>query len=229
MTAGNPGPVLPDRYAAALGGNDPIESMRKAPKRLKKLLKGVPEKRLKARPAAGKWSIKQILAHMADGEVMLGSRFRLVAAMDRPPLLGYDQDAFVERLEVDKARADELLQDFAAVRKANVRLLERLPPGALARVGLHSERGEESLADMLVMYAGHDRVHEEQVERLLARRPAKAERQAAEKAAKKGAKQSTAAGGEPARAPKGGGKGKRAARKSGKPAPAAGERPSAAG
>ena len=173
MTAGNPGPVLPDRYAAALGGVDPIESMRKAPKRLKKLLKGVSEKRLKARPAEGKWSVKEIVAHLADGEVMLGSRFRLVAAMDRPALLGYDQDAYVERLAIDKARTKDLLDDFAAVRKANVRLLERLPREALSRVGLHSERGEETLADMLVMYAGHDRVHEEQIAGMLAGRPAK--------------------------------------------------------
>jgi hypothetical protein len=173
MTAGNPGPVLPDRYAAALGGVDPIESMRKAPKRLKKLLKGVSEKRLKARPAESKWSVKEIIAHLADGEVMLGSRFRLVAAMDRPPLLGYDQDAYVERLAIEKARTEDLLEDFAAVRKANVRLLERLPSEALSRVGLHSERGEESLADMLVMYAGHDHVHEEQIARMLAAKRSK--------------------------------------------------------
>jgi len=172
MTAGDPGPVLPDRYAAALGGLDPIESMRKAPKRLKKLLKGVSEKKLAARPEQGGWSVREIVAHLADGEVMIGSRFRLVAAMERPQLVGYDQDAFVERLEVALARTSELLEDFAAVRKANVRLLQRLPQRAMARVGLHSERGEESLADMLVMYAGHDRVHEEQIARMLAgRRP----------------------------------------------------------
>jgi len=168
MTAGNPGPVVPQRYVQALGGLDPIESMRRAPKRIKKLLKGVPQKRLAKRPAEGKWSIKEVLAHLADGEVVLGSRYRMVAAMDRPQIVGYDQDAFVERLCVDQACTEDLLKDFSAVRKANVRLLERLPPEALARIGLHTERGEESLADMLVMYAGHDRVHEQQIARALA-------------------------------------------------------------
>lgn len=168
MTAGQPGPVSRDRYVQALGALDPIESMHKVPKRLKRLLKGVSEKRLAARPAEGKWSIKEVIAHLADHEVVLGSRYRLVAAMDRPTITGYDQDAFVERLGVDKSCTEDLLKDFAAVRKANVRLLQRLPQNARSRIGVHSERGEESLEDMLVMYAGHDLIHERQIERMLA-------------------------------------------------------------
>lgn len=183
MPAGTPGPVILERYAEALGSSEPIESLRKAPKRLKKLLKGLSEKQLARRPAPGKWSIKEVLAHLADGEVMLGSRFRLVAAMDRPPLVGYDQDAFVERLALERAKGEDLLEDFAAVRGANVRLLKRLPDEAFARVGLHSERGEESLHGMLIMYAGHDLVHEAQVEGLRAwlRAESKADRKARRK------------------------------------------------
>jgi uncharacterized damage-inducible protein DinB len=181
MTAGQPGPVSRDRYVQALGGLDPIESMHKVPKRLKKLLKGVSEKRLAARPAEGKWSIKEVVAHLADHEIVLGSRFRLVAAMDRPTITGYDQDAFVERLGVDKACTEDLLKDFAAVRKANVRLLQRLPAEARTRIGVHSERGEESLGDMLVMYAGHDLIHEQQIERMLAEAAAASKRSKREK------------------------------------------------
>lgn len=191
MTAGNPGPVIPDRYLDALDGRDPFDSMRKAPKRLKKLLKGVGEKRLARTPPSGGWSVKQILAHLADGEVMIGSRYRMVVAMERPPLVGYDQDAFVERLGIEKLDTKTILSDFAHARAANVRLLERLPDDAFARVGLHSERGDESLARMLVMYAGHDLIHEAQIERVL-----KEKRPRAPKAAK------------PAKAPKSKGKGK---------------------
>jgi len=201
MSAGNPGPVSPDRYLASLDGADPFESMRKAPKRLKKLLKGVSEKRLARRPDSGGWSIKEVLAHLADGEVMLGSRYRMVAAMDRPPIPGYDQDAFVAHLCLEGIDAATLLADFAHARAANVRLLERLPDEAFARVGLHSERGEESLARMLVMYAGHDRIHEAQIERLLcekrARKSAKPEKPAksekSDKRDKRKAKKSKAA------------------------------------
>lgn len=167
MTAGDPGPVIPDRYLEALDGRDPFDSMRKAPKRLKKLVKGVSEKKLARTPPSGGWSVKQVLAHLADGEVMIGSRYRMVVAMERPPLVGYDQDAFVERLGIEKLDTETILSDFAHARAANVRLLERLPDDAFARVGLHSERGDESLARMLVMYAGHDLIHEAQIERTL--------------------------------------------------------------
>ncbi len=157
-----------DRYLSALDGRDPVESMRKAPKRLRKLLEGSGAKQLARRPAEGKWSIKEVLAHLADGEVVLGARIRMVAAMDRPVIVGYDQDALVARLAYDKVEAAELLANFAAVRAINVALLERLPDEAFARVGLHNERGEESLATMVFMYAGHDRLHEQQIQRLLA-------------------------------------------------------------
>jgi len=167
MSAGQPGTVSRERYVQALGGLDPIESMHKSPKRLKKLLKGVSEKRLAARRQPGKWSIKEVVAHLADHEIVLGTRFRFVAALDRPPITGYDQDAFVERLGIDKAVTEDLLKDFTAVRKANVRLLQRLPLEARTRVGVHSERGEESLEDMIVMYAGHDLIHLQQIERML--------------------------------------------------------------
>jgi len=166
MAAGAPGPVIPSRYVEALDGADPIVSQRKAPKRVKKLIRGLSEKVLARRPAPGKWSIKEVIAHLADGEVILGSRVRFVAEQDRPPLPGYDQDAFVERLAIDKERTCDLLDAFAAVRAVNVRLLERLPKDAFARVGLHAERGEESIEAMVAMYAGHDRIHEQQIEKI---------------------------------------------------------------
>jgi hypothetical protein len=163
MPAGNPGPVIPERYAKALGEADPIESQRKAPKRVKKLIRGLSEKELSRKPAPGKWSIKEIIAHLADGEVIIGSRERFVAAQDRALLPGYDQDAFVEHLGTDRAKTKDLLQAFAAVRGANVAMLSRLPRASFSHVGLHSERGEESLDAMVRMYAGHDIIHEEQI------------------------------------------------------------------
>jgi hypothetical protein len=158
-----PRSVVPARYIAALDGADPIETQRKAPKRLKKLLKGLSEKELSRRPAPDKWSIKEVVAHLADGEVIMGSRIRFVAAQDRPPLPGYDQDLFVQNLGVHMVKTKDLLHAFAMARKLNVQLLERLPESALDRTGMHAERGEESIRTMITMYAGHDIIHEEQV------------------------------------------------------------------
>lgn len=160
--------TTPDRYLVALGQRDPLESLRKAPKRVRKLVKGLGRKQLEAAVEDGKWSVKQVLAHLADGEVVLGARIRMVASMERPVLVGYDQDAFVRELRYDGVDAEQLLENFSTVRAINVALLERLPEGAFARVGMHTERGEESLATMMFMYAGHDRMHEAQIERLAA-------------------------------------------------------------
>ena len=164
MAAGKPGPVIPEKYAKALGEDDPVEVMADTPGRLRRLVRGLTEKQLAKKPAPGKWSIREIVAHLADGEVILGSRYRLIGAHDRPPIAGYDQDAFVEKLGVASARTADLIDDFAMARAVNLGLLERLPEAAWDRVGLHAERGEESIRKMVHMYAGHDRHHLLQIE-----------------------------------------------------------------
>jgi hypothetical protein len=138
--------------------------MATTPDRLRKAVKGLTEKQLEKQPLPGKWSIKEIVAHLADSEVILGSRYRLVAAHDRPVLVGYDQDAFVLMLGVANTTTADLLDDFALARAVNLGLLDRLPTESLVRVGLHSERGEESILTMIEMYAGHDLHHLRQVE-----------------------------------------------------------------
>lgn len=158
--------VIPIRYVEALGGKEPIESMRKAPKRVKKLVRDLSEKQLAKRPAEGKWSIKEVVGHLADGEIILGARLRFVAAMDRPPLPGYDENLFVQRLGIERTKTKNLLAAFAAVRAVNVDLLARLEEDALDRVGMHSERGEQSIRTMIAMYAGHDMIHENQIQRV---------------------------------------------------------------
>lgn len=163
MAAATP-PVVNPRYAAALGDDDAVLVMAESPDRVRKLLRGLTEKQLETKPAPGKWCIKEIVAHLADGEVILGSRCRFIGAHDRPPLPGYDQDAFVERLGPMNARAADLADDFAMARAVNLGLFERLPEEAWDRVGLHSERGEESIRTIVAMYAGHDRVHLAQIE-----------------------------------------------------------------
>jgi hypothetical protein len=158
------GPVIPDRYRDAIGEDDPYLAMFEAPQQLRKLLKGLTEKQLARRPAPGKWSIKEIVAHLADGEVVLGSRYRFIAAHEKPAIQGYDQDLFVEMLGVENATTEDLLDDFEMARMVNIGLLTRLPDEAFARVGVHSERGEETIDTIVTLYAGHDRVHLAQVE-----------------------------------------------------------------
>jgi hypothetical protein len=146
--------VVPARYIQALGDADPFERQRKSPKRLKKLLKGLSEKQLARRPAPDNWSIKEVIAHLADGEVVMGARIRFVAAQDRPPLPGYDQDLFVQNLGIDKSRIDTSCSKRSRWRASSTCNSSRACPSALDRIGLHGERGEESIRTMITMYAG---------------------------------------------------------------------------
>jgi hypothetical protein len=157
-------PVVDPRYTAALGDDDPVLVMAETPDRLRKLLRDLTEKQLGTKPAPGKWCIKEIVAHLADGEVIVGSRYRFIAAHDRPPLPSTNQDAFAARLGPMNAKAADLADDFAMARAVNLGLLERLPEEAWDRVGIHSERGEESIRTIVAIYAGHDRNHLAQIE-----------------------------------------------------------------
>lgn len=165
MAQATPPTNIPERYLEALGGEDPLVLQKKAPKRLKKLLKGMSEGELERKPAADKWSIKEVIAHLADHEVVYGFRLRCVAALDRPTLTGYDQDLFMQKLQHARATTKELFDSYAAARAANHALVERLDEDAFERIGMHAERGEETLRTIVTRNAGHDVLHEQQVER----------------------------------------------------------------
>lgn len=150
----------------ALNGRDPLEVLRETPDVLTAVAADVPPHLLGTPEAPGKWSIREVIQHLADSELVGGNRFRMVMADDRPALAGYDQDLWARRLRYSESNVDEALEVFASLRRANVRLFERASDEDLARVGLHSERGEESLGLMLKLYAGHDIVHLRQIERI---------------------------------------------------------------
>ncbi len=165
MVKESPPTNISARYLEALCGEDPLVIQKKAPKRLKKLLRGLSDKELEKKPAPDKWSIKEVIAHLADHEVVYGFRLRCVAALDRPLLAGYDQDLFMTKLGHSNTTTKELFDAYAAARAANHALVERLEESAFERVGIHAERGEETLRTIVTRNAGHDMLHEQQVER----------------------------------------------------------------
>jgi hypothetical protein len=91
---------------------------------------------------------------------------RLVLAEERPRLTGYDQDLWATRLRYRDVDPDDALEQFAGLRKLNLRLLDGLDSMAFERVGIHSDRGEEQLGHMIRLYAGHDLVHLRQLARI---------------------------------------------------------------
>ena len=110
--------------------------------------------------------MRHVVQHLADSDLVWGYRVRLVLAQERPPLTGYDQDSWSDRLHYDRLPVDEALDRFAVLRRSNLRLLADATPDDLQRVGIHAERGEESVAHMIRMYAGHDLLHLRQLARI---------------------------------------------------------------
>ena len=120
---------------------------------------------LRTPPAEGEWSMIQLLGHFADSELVVGTRYRWIVAHDTPELMPYDQDLWVDRLRHQTAGPAELLDLFAALRRANLALWERVPPEERARYGNHQERGAESYDVTFRLQAGHDRFHLDQARR----------------------------------------------------------------
>src|SRR5262245_58241806 len=121
-----------DRYVTAvldlLGSRDPLAVLRRTPDELSQILQGFSFDQLTRPEAAGKWSIRHVLQHLADAELVSGYRFRLVLAHDRPPLTGYDQDLFAQHLHYEHADPWEALQQFSNCRRSNLALLARTSP-----------------------------------------------------------------------------------------------------
>jgi hypothetical protein len=133
---------------------------------LREAIQGISEDHLYRREAPDRWSVAHVFQHLADSELVGAYRFRMILAHDRPEIQAYDQDLWSERLHYDLADPAESLDDFTAIRNANVRLFERSTPSERERVGIHAERGEESLGFLQRIYAGHDIVHLRQLDRI---------------------------------------------------------------
>jgi uncharacterized damage-inducible protein DinB len=149
-----------------VGDREPSVVLRATPAALRSNVDGMSDAALSAPEAPGKWSVRHVLRHLADSELVWAWRLRLVLAQDRPPLTGYDQDAWADRLGYDETDPKDALEEFAVVRRGNLRLVERARPDDLKRVGVHAERGEESVEHLMRMYAGHDLLHLAQIARI---------------------------------------------------------------
>ena len=157
-------------YVAAvlglLGDSDPMDVLRQTPSALARMLDELSKAQLGQPEAPGKWSMGEVLQHLADSELVWAYRLRMVLAHDRPRLEGYDQDLWAERLSYRDADPHEAVVRFSVLRGSNLRLLERSSEDDLRRVGVHQERGEESLEHLIRLYAGHDLVHLRQLDRI---------------------------------------------------------------
>lgn len=162
-----------NRMYGYVEGQSPLKLQAAAPAKLAKLLKGVSPAVARKRPAPDKWSIAEIVAHIADTELVGGYRIRAILGQPGTQIIGFDQDAWVTALHYDKRDLKKSYEQYRALREANLALLKSLTPEQWKHAGMHSERGPESVETVARMFAGHDLNHFSQIEKILAAKKAK--------------------------------------------------------
>ena len=149
------------------GEKDPLRLQQAAPAKLASLVKGKTRKQLTRRPAPDKWSVAEIMAHLADAEIAISWRIRQILARNAIPIQAYDQDAWAGTFQYVKRDPRQSLANFRALRDANLALLKSVPRKLWENYGVHEERGNETVAHIVRMVSGHDINHLRQIEAIL--------------------------------------------------------------
>jgi hypothetical protein len=155
------------RLLGYLGDRDPLEVMGAMPAALRSRIGDLPSSTLYAPPAPAKWSIAQIMAHLADSDLVFGYRVRAILAKSGTPIAAYDQDAWAAAFKYEQIPAEQSLARITAVRESTLVLLQSLAADEWQRYGIHEERGRESVDDLTRLYAGHDLNHMQQIDRII--------------------------------------------------------------
>jgi hypothetical protein len=143
-----------------------LERFRRSPEVLAVVLTGVFGEEEDYSTAPGKWSIRQILAHLADTETVYAHRLRQVLAEENPTLMAFDQEAWARNLDYRRRKPKQSLETFRRVRAENYELLHGLSEGAFARTGNHTERGRVTVRDIVEGAANHAESHARQMQQI---------------------------------------------------------------
>lgn len=122
------------------------------------LLRNIPESQGGFRYAPGKWSIKELVGHMLDGERIFAYRALRFARNDRTPLPGFEQDDYIRYASFDDCLLGDLAAEFATVRQSSLFLFKHLNEEAWTRRGVASD-SEVSVRALAYIIAGHELHH----------------------------------------------------------------------
>jgi DinB superfamily len=156
-----------ERILDYVEGKPPLVVQASTARQLNRVIKGVSTARLIRRPAPEKWSVSEIIAHLADAEIVGGFRLRFILGSPGAQIVAYDQDKWVTSGHYDQRDPRKSLAQFRLLRDWNLALLRTLTPEQWKHCGIHSERGHESIEHMVRMFAGHDVNHLQQIEKIL--------------------------------------------------------------
>jgi len=157
-----------ERIRSFIENKEPLAVQAATAEKLEQLVKGVSLAELRRRPAKENWSVSEIVAHLADAEVVMGYRLRLVLGSPGTAMVAYDQDSWVVSGHYDERDPQKSVEQFRMLREANLFLLKSLKPEQWKHYGIHSQRGQESIEQMVRICAGHDINHLQQIEKILA-------------------------------------------------------------
>ena len=153
-------------YAAFLGSQPPLKVIANTPAQLKGVVGQLSQEELNRAPA-GKWNVRQVLAHLADTEIVFAFRLRQAIADTSHVIQPFDQDRWATNYaQVD---AEAALEVFTAVRQWNVAFIRSLPVEAISKELSHPERGPMTFGVVVETMGGHDLNHLAQIEQLLAK------------------------------------------------------------
>jgi hypothetical protein len=142
---------------------DLLERFRRGAELVAVTMTGAAGPELDFTPEPGKWSIRQIVSHLADSEIVATTRLRRILAEDNPALEPYDQNAWAANLDYNKRKTSQALETFRRMRGENYELLKELPETAFNRVGMHKKLGEVTLLRMVQLFAEHAENHAQQL------------------------------------------------------------------
>jgi DinB superfamily len=154
------------RLAGYVEGKDVVALQREAPNTIARLIDGVPVRMLRERPNPGKWSIVEIIAHLAEDELTSSWRYRQMIECDGQTLPGFDQELWARLGNYRSWDVRDALEMFRLLREANLRMLERLTPDQWEHSGNHTERGKMTVLELARHMAAHDINHIKQIEAL---------------------------------------------------------------
>ncbi len=143
-------------YAGALGDRDPAEVIAQTARRLAQVVDGLSTAEMEARPAPGKWCVREIVAHLADCEIAFGFRLRQCYGGESS-LQPFDQDAWSRAYGV--YTVEQAMATFTALRAWNVAFVGGLTEEDKKLPAVHPERGEMTLWTIVETMAGHDLHH----------------------------------------------------------------------
>jgi len=157
------------RLATYVEGRDPIAMQREAPGTIAGLIEGVANAKLKDQPTPEKWSVTEILMHLAEDELVSTWRYRQMLEHETPELAGFDQDLWARLGDYASCEPRDALAMFRLLREANLRMFMHLTPEQWQRSGVHSERGSVTVRDLCRHMAAHDINHIDQIRQILGR------------------------------------------------------------